>query len=57
MRLGRASDNAVGREGEDLVKILATPACPDPDGWVCNQNAEHFRPSDSRLLTLVPRAC
>lgn len=55
MRFGRASENSDGREEEGIVKILATSACPDPRGWICSENAEHFRVTDSRLLTLVRR--
>jgi hypothetical protein len=53
MRYGRASDNSDGREAEGIVKILATAACPDPRGWICTEDAGHFRSADSRLLTLV----
>jgi hypothetical protein len=55
MRYGRASENCVGREEDGIVKILATSACPDPRGWICSADAGHFRPTDSRLLTLVRR--
>jgi hypothetical protein len=53
MRFGRASENCVGREADGIVKILATAACPDPRGWICSVDAGHFRPTDSKLLTLV----
>jgi hypothetical protein len=53
MRFGRASDNSHGREDEGIVKILATPACPNPHGWICSVDAGHFIPTDSRLLSLV----
>jgi len=55
MRFGRASENCTGREEEGIVKILATPACPNPRGWICSADAGHFLPTDSRLLTLVRR--
>jgi hypothetical protein len=55
MRFGRASENSEGREAEGIVKILSTSACPNPRGWICSEDAGHFRVTDSRLLTLVPR--
>ena len=55
MRYGRASENSIGREQEGIVKILATLDCPDPQGWICSADAEHFLPTDSRMLTLVRR--
>jgi hypothetical protein len=55
MRYGRASENCAGREDEGIVKILSTSACPDPLGWICSEDAGHFRVTDSRLLTLVKR--
>jgi hypothetical protein len=55
MHFGRASDNCTGREEEGIVKVLATAACPNPKGWICSADAGHFLPTDSRLLTLVPR--
>lgn len=53
MRYGLASENSAGREEEGVVKILTTSACPDPRGWICSADAGHFRPTDSRMLTLV----
>lgn len=55
MRFGRASENCLGRESEGIVKILATATCPNPRGWICSVDAGHFRPADSKLLTLVKR--
>jgi hypothetical protein len=52
-RFGRASDNCLGREEKGIVKILATATCPNPSGWICSADAGHFRPTDSRLLSLV----
>jgi hypothetical protein len=57
MQFGRSSENSTGRDAgpEGVVRIATTAECPDPMGWICNSNAEHFRTSDSRLLRLVPR--
>jgi hypothetical protein len=55
MRFGRASQNSDGREIGGSVKILGSAACPDPRGWICNVNVEHFRSADAQMLTLVKR--
>jgi hypothetical protein len=56
MQFGRSSQNSSGREDavEGVVRIATSPACPDPMGWICSSNPEHFRTADSRLLRLVP---
>ena len=57
MQLGRSSENSAGRDDGALgtVRIATTAECPDPMGWICSSNAEHFRTADSHLLRLVPR--
>jgi hypothetical protein len=47
MRFGRAGDNNVGRELQGTAKILATSACPNPLGWICSEEAGHFRVPES----------
>ena len=55
MQFGRSSDNSKGRGSVPVgtVRIATTADCPDPMGWICSRNEEHFRTADSRLLRLV----
>jgi hypothetical protein len=57
MQFGRSSENSTGRDTgpEGVVRIATTAECPDPMGWICSSNAEHFRMTDSHMLRLVSR--
>jgi len=47
MQFGRSSDNNKGRDGGPLgsVRIATTAEDPDPMGWICSRDAEHYRPA------------
>ena len=55
MQFGRSSTNNDGREGGPLgsVRVAASAEDPDPMGWICSRNAEHYRPADRPTLHLV----
>ena len=57
MQFGRSSDNSKGREGGPLgsVRIATSAEDPDPMGWICSSNAEHYRPAERPTLQLVAK--
>ena len=57
MQFGRSSTNNNGREGGPLgsVRIATSAEDPDPMGWICSSNAEHYRPADRPTLHLVAK--
>ena len=57
MQFGRSSDNNKGREDGPLgsVRIATTADDPDPMGWICSRNAEHYRPAERSMLHLVAK--
>jgi hypothetical protein len=57
MQFGRSSTNNNGREGGALgsVRIATSAEDPDPMGWICSMNAEHYRPAERPVLHLVAK--
>jgi hypothetical protein len=57
MQFGRSSDNNKGRHDAraGAVRVAASADNPDPMGWICSSEADHFRTGDSATLKLVSR--
>lgn len=58
MQFGRSSDNHNDRREParaGRVRVATSADNPDPMGWICSIDAEHFRTGDSVVLTLVSR--
>jgi hypothetical protein len=57
MQFGRSSTNNNGRDGGPLgsVRIATTADDPDPMGWICSRDAEHYQPAERPALHLVAK--